>query len=166
MVRPWSDYGKKFLYNQRRELRLFQDNGGQIRDIGEFSAEELADIYAELFRRRWGFAVSARASLPQVFGLLRPYMRGFLLWHQGKAIAFQLLYEVESPGWLSVEYINGGMDPEYRAQSPGSILSFLNIQAARARADGLGKTLRYSFGKADADYKLRWCHPVQTLCSP
>lgn len=166
MVRPPQDYSKKFLYNQRRELRLFLEDGGEIRPLDEFSAPELASIYAGLFERRWGFAVSAKATLPQVFGLLRPYMTGSLLWHQGRPIAFQLLYQVESPGWISLEYINGGMDPEYRAYSPGSILSYLNIQAAQATAAKASKALRYSFGKVDRDYKLRWCHEIPVYRCP
>ncbi|EPI5223479.1 antimicrobial resistance protein Mig-14, partial [Pseudomonas aeruginosa] len=46
-----------------------------------------------------------------------------------------------------------------REFSPGSVLSYLNTQAAWEDARALGKPLRYSFGRADREYKDRWCHP-------
>jgi len=44
--------------------------------------------------------------------------------------------------------------------SPGSVLSFVNTQTAWAEARALGKPLRYSFGRADREYKDRWCNRV------
>lgn len=160
MVRPLADYGKKFLYNQRRELRLFLEAGGEVRDVHDFPAETLSGIYTDLFEKRWGFPVPAKPTLPEVLRYMQTFMTGSLLLHQGRPIAFQLIYRVDSPGWLSVEYINGGIDPGYEAYSPGSILCYLNIQAAHAAAEAAGKALRYSFGRADQGYKMRWCHPV------
>ena len=64
------------------------------------------------------------------------------------------------PGVLSVEYINGGVDPVQRDFSPGSVLSFVNTQTAWAESRALGKPLRYSFGRADREYKDRWCNRV------
>ena len=75
-------------------------------------------------------------------------------------IAIQLVYRVETPQWISVEYINGGVDPETREFSPGSVLSFLNTQSAWEHARALDKPLRFSFGRADREYKDRWCHRV------
>ena len=34
------------------------------------------------------------------------------------------------------------------------------FEALAARARALGKPLRYSFGRADREYKDRWCHRV------
>lgn len=85
-------------------------------------------------------------------------MRGSLIYLDDAPVAIQILYRVESPQWLSVEYINGGVDPQSRAFSPGSVLSFVNTQAAWDEARALGKALRYSFGRADREYKDRWCH--------
>ena len=45
-----------------------------------------------------------------------------------------------------------------RPASLGSVLSYLNTQAAWEDARALGKPLRYSFGRADREYKDRWCH--------
>jgi hypothetical protein len=40
------------------------------------------------------------------------------------------------------------------------VLSFLNTQSAWEEARVLGKPLRFSFGRADREYKDRWCNPV------
>lgn len=160
MARPPEDYGRKFRYNQRRELRLLEEAGGELRPVLALSAQEQARIYAELFRRRWGFEVPGGARLAEVFGLMREFMTGSVAWLDGEAIAIQILYRVESPGWVSVEYVNGGVDPGQRDFSPGSVLSFANTQQAWEDARALGKPLRYSFGRSDAAYKALWCHEV------
>lgn len=163
LARQPEDYSKKFLYNQRRELRIFQEQGGEVRDVLNFSATELSEIYADLFQRRWGFPVPAKGHLPEVFSFLRPFMFGSVLLHAGRFVAIQVLYRVESPNWISVEYINGGVDPDYKAASPGSILTFLNTQSAWAQAHAAGKSLRYSFGRVDREYKMRWCNAVPVM---
>ena len=70
------------------------------------------------------------------------------------------MYRVEAPEWVSIEYVNGGVDPETRDFSPGSVLSFVNTQSAWEDARALGKSLRFSFGRADREYKDRWRNPV------
>ena len=160
LARAPEEYSKKFLYNQRRELRLFQEQGGVIRSILEFSPEEIAAHYVRLFTLRWGFAPRAQQTLPQVLRLLRPFMTGSVLQMYEQPIALQLLYRVESPNWISVEYINGGVDTTFQKWSPGSILSFLNTQAAWEEARAADKPLRFSFGRVDRDYKMRWCRAV------
>ena len=87
-------------------------------------------------------------------------MTGSVLQMNGQPIALQLLYRVESPNWISVEYINGGVDTTFQKWSPGSILSFLNTQAAWEDARAVDKALRFSFGRVDRDYKMRWCRAV------
>lgn len=157
-ARSPEDYSKKFLYNQRRELRLLEENGGEISPLLELSAEEIAAAYELLFEKRWGFAVPGKAHLAQVFRLLRPFMSGHLIRIQGQPAAIQVLYQVESPAWLSFEYVNGGVDPTFNRLSPGSVLTFVNTQNAWAEARALAKPLRYSFGRADREYKARWCY--------
>jgi CelD/BcsL family acetyltransferase involved in cellulose biosynthesis len=71
---------------------------------------------------------------------------------------------VASPRWISIEYVNGGVDPEVRDFSPGSALSFLNIEAAWQEARSAEKELRYSFGRGEIGYKERWCRPVAVYC--
>lgn len=163
MARAPEEWSKKFRYNQRRELRLFEEAGGVVRAVAEFTPAELAAIYGELFERRWGFEVPGKPRLAEVFGLMREFLQGSLLMLDGFPVAVQVLYRAESADWISYEYINGGVDPRAQHLSPGSVLSFINTQAAWADARARGKVLRYSFGRADRDYKDRWCNRVATF---
>ncbi|SEI25434.1 antimicrobial resistance protein Mig-14 [Pseudomonas fuscovaginae UPB0736] len=163
MAREPEDLSKKFRYNQRRELRLLEEAGGVVRPVSEFSSQELAAIYCDLFQRRWGFAATGAARMADVLELLREFLVGSVLLLNGAPIAVQLVYRVESPQWISVEYVNGGVDPETRSFSPGSVLSFLNTQGAWEHARASGKPLRFSFGRADREYKDRWCNPVSVF---
>jgi hypothetical protein len=160
MARTPEELSKKFRYNQRRELRLLEEAGGVVRSVGDFSSAELARMYCDLFQRRWGFPATGAERMADVIELLRELLIGSVLFLKDAPIAIQLVYRVEAPEWVSVEYINGGVDPETRDFSPGSVLSFLNTQSAWEHARALGKPLRFSFGRADREYKDRWCNPV------
>ncbi len=83
----------------------------------------------------------------------------------GQPAAIQIVYRVEAPGWLSAEYINGGVDPACNALSPGSVLTFVNTQSAWEEARALGRALRSSFGRADREYKARCCHSVPVFAT-
>lgn len=63
MARAPEDLSKKFRYNQRRELRLLEEAGGVVRPISDFSAQEIASMYCDLFLRRWG----SRPPVPSVW---------------------------------------------------------------------------------------------------
>ena len=160
MARTPEELSKKFRYNQRRELRLLEEAGGVVRAVSEFSSVELAAMYCDLFQRRWGFPATGAARMAEVIELLRELLIGSVIFLNDAPIAIQLVYRVEAPEWISVEYVNGGVDPETREFSPGSVLSFLNTQSAWEHARALGKPLRFSFGRADREYKDRWCNPV------
>ncbi|MFY0729233.1 antimicrobial resistance protein Mig-14 [Pseudomonas sp. NFX15] len=160
MARTPEELSKKFRYNQRRELRLLEEAGGVVRPVSEFSSAELAAIYCDLFQRRWGFPATGAERMADVIELLRDLLIGSVIFLGNAPIAIQLVYRVETPQWISVEYINGGVDPETREFSPGSVLSFLNTQSAWEHARAQGKPLRFSFGRADREYKDRWCNPV------
>lgn len=160
MARPHEDLSKKFRYNQRRELRLLEDAGGAVRPISDFNASQIAAMYRDLFQRRWGFPATGAERMADVLECLHELLIGSVLLLEGKPIAIQLVYRVEAPEWISVEYVNGGVDPETKAFSPGSVLSFLNTQAAWEYARARNKPLRFSFGRADREYKDRWCNPV------
>lgn len=160
LARAPEDYSKKFRYNQRREQRLLEEAGGSLIPMSQLSPQEQAAAYTELFERRWGFAVPGKEGLVEVFTLLREFMTGSVVMLDSAPVAIQVLYRVEAPQWVSLEYINGGVDPQSREFSPGSVLSFVNTQQAWSEALALGKTLRYSFGRADREYKDRWCHTV------
>jgi len=157
LAREPSQYSKKFRYNQRRELRLFEEAGGTLKPVQEHQPADLAAIYIDLFSRRFGFAPKGALYLEQVFTLLNELLTGQVLYLSGNPIAVQILYQVCAPKWLSVEYINGGVDPSYQVLSPGSVLCFVNTQQAWEEASRLGKPLRYSFGRDDKEYKQRWC---------
>lgn len=160
MARAPEDLSKKFRYNQRRELRLLEEAGGVVRPVSDFSSVELARMYCDLFQRRWGFAATGAERMADVIELLRELLIGSVLFLNDAPIAIQLVYRVEAPEWISVEYVNGGVDPETRDFSPGSVLSFLNTQSAWEHARAANKPLRFSFGRADREYKDRWCNPV------
>lgn len=160
MARTPEELSKKFRYNQRRELRLLEEAGGVVRAVSEFSSVELAAIYCDLFQRRWGFPAAGAARLAEVLELLKEFLFGSVLFLNDAPIAVQLVYQVQSSEWFSAEYVNGGVDPETRAFSPGSVLSFLNTQSAWEQARAANKSLRFSFGRSDREYKERWCNPV------
>lgn len=160
LARKPEDYSKKFRYNQRRELRLLKEQGGEILSFMELSSAEQAAMYIELFERRWSFAAPGKKHMAEVLECLRPYVRGSFITIDGMPAAVQILYRVESPEWVSVEYINGGVDPRFNARSPGSVLSYVNTQDEWAYAREQNKPLRYSFGRADREYKDRWCNTV------
>lgn len=160
LAREPEQYSKKFRYNQRREQRLLEAAGGVIRPMLELSPQEQAHIYADLFQRRWGFEATGKDHLAEVFTRLRDFMTGSLIYLNDEPVAIQVLYRVVAPEWVSLEYINGGVDPQQREFSPGSVLSFVNTQSEWEYARGLGKPLRYSFGRADREYKDRWCNRV------
>ena len=160
MARTPEELSKKFRYNQRRELRLLEEAGGVVRPVADFTSAELASMYCDLFQRRWGFPATGAERMADVIELLRELLIGSVVFLNDAPIAIQLVYRVEAPQWISVEYINGGVDPETRDFSPGSVLSFLNTQSAWEHARALDKPLRFSFGRADREYKDRWCNPV------
>ncbi len=160
LAREPEQYSRKFRYNQRREQRLLEEQGGVISLVSDLSIAERAQLYTLLFEKRWGFPVPGKDYLSEVFSLLSDFMTGSFISINGQPAAFQVLYRVESPKWISVEYINGGVDPAFNALSPGSVLSFVNTQAQWAYARSVEKPLRYSFGRADREYKDRWCNRV------
>lgn len=151
------NFSKKFRYNRKREWRLLKEQGATIGTIEGMTNAEVATMYARLFELRWGFKPTGYERLNELLDSLRPLLFGSVVRMDGKAIAFQLIYKAESVSHISLEYINGGVDPAYSSLSPGSVLTFLNTQQAWALSESSGKPLRYSFGRADNEYKDRWC---------
>lgn len=71
------------------------------------------------------------------------------------------MFVTRSPKALFVNYVNGGVNPEFRDEfNPGSILTYLNVREAESRSEGLGLALRYSFGWRDNAYKDSVADPV------
>ena len=151
------EFSKKFRYNRKRELRLLQEQGGLIKPIDSLSNDELVATYVRLFELRWGFKPKAYQELSRLLTHLRPLLFGSFIEMEGCAIAIQLIYKAECDSHISMEYVNGGVDPAFSALSPGSVLTYFNTQQAWDLSASAAKDLRYSFGKADNEYKDRWC---------
>lgn len=161
MARTPEELSKKFRYNQRRELRLLEEAGGVVRPVTDFSSTELAAIYCDLFMRRWGFVATGAEHMAEVVELLRELLIGSVIFLNDAPIAIQLVYRVESPlNGSALSTLTACVDPQTRDFSPGSVLSFLNTQSAWEQARSVNKALRFSFGRADREYKERWCNPV------
>lgn len=87
-----------------------------VRAVSEFSSSELAAIYCDLFQRRWGFPATGAERLAEVLALLKEFLISSVLFLNDAHIAVQLVYRVESPEWISIEYVNGGVDRNPRVQ--------------------------------------------------
>ena len=159
-------FSKKFKYNQRRELRLFEEREGFYKNISEFSSAEFSEIYIMLFSKRWkGWKPKGYERLPEWLDAVKSLHKGHVLFDKHhNPVAVQLLLLAESPQWISVEYINGGVDPEYKSMSVGSILSYINTKYMSEYSESKGKYLRFSFGKSDKMYKDLWCYKSPVLC--
>ena len=158
-------FSKKFKYNRRRELRLLEEAGGEVVDLAELSTEDFAHHYLRLFRLRWGFDIKGGEHLATYLSKIKERMHGSFIRMNNEVIAIQLVLLAESPKWISVEYINGGVDTEYNSFSPGSVLSYVNTSSIEALADSKNKSLRFSFGKSDQEYKDRWCRRSPVFCT-
>ncbi len=86
-ARAPEDFSKKFRYNQRREVRLVEEAGGQVRQADSFAPAEFAAIYLELFQRRWGFPATGAERMAEVFERLRELLRGSVLLLNDQPIA-------------------------------------------------------------------------------
>ena len=161
-LKPPEAFSAKFRKNERRNLRQFAEMGGVVRPVSEFSPNDLASIFVDLFQRRWGFAAPGAKGAAEVFTLLRDWMTGFVIHLNDLPVAIQVVYRVEAPQWMSVEYVNSGVDPQTFNFSMGNVLTYLNTDAAREEAKAAGKELRYSFGIVE-DYKHHWCLPEQVF---
>ena len=158
-------FSKKFKYNRRRERRLLEERGGQVLPVSSMSVSTFCETYFRLFEARWGFGIKGAENLEAFLSRIHAHLSGHYVTMDGKAIAIQLLLTTESPEWVSVEYINGGVDPSYNEYGPGSVLSYVNTSTMEEAARQAGKDLRFSFGKSDREYKDIWCHrsPVYRL---
>src|SRR5450759_55523 len=67
---------KKRQKERRRQIRRFKEVGGTFRPIGDFSADETATVYTQLFEKRWGFCPIAKDLLPTVLQELKDMLCG------------------------------------------------------------------------------------------
>ncbi|CDH32573.1 GNAT family N-acetyltransferase [Xenorhabdus bovienii] len=152
-------FSYKTRRNRSNEINKFKRAGGEIRPSSEFSAEELVNIYVDLYQKRWDYNHSAeqRKHLLEMYTELREHIFGYVLLINGNPCAYDFVLRADSPKWISFDAINGGYDPEYADLSVGSILMWVNIQEAKAQCQEADKTMRYSLGNPTFEYKSRWC---------
>ncbi|MDC9620371.1 GNAT family N-acetyltransferase [Xenorhabdus sp. XENO-7] len=152
-------FSYKTRRNRSNEINKFKRAGGEIRPSSEFSAEELVNIYVDLYQKRWDYNHSAeqRKHLLEMYTELREHIFGYVLLINGNPCAYDFVLRADSPKWISFDAINGGYDPEYADLSVGSILMWVNTQEAKAQCQEADKTMRYSLGNPTFEYKNRWC---------
>ena len=144
---------KEFQIKERRFERL----GGAARNIREFGSEEIIAMYEELFQVRWQRKPHAIGAMKRTLDSLHKFLFGQVLLLKNRPVAIQINYRSETRLTICVDYINGGVDKSFSGISPGSLLSYINGRDACAEAQGQGKQLIYSYGKANTEYKDQWC---------
>ncbi|WP_092521121.1 GNAT family N-acetyltransferase [Xenorhabdus japonica] len=155
-------FSYKTRRNRSNEINKFKRAGGEIRPSSEFRAEELVDIYIDLYQKRWNQSHSEeqKKHLLEIYTELREHIFGNVLLINGKPCAYDFVLWADSPKWISFDAINGGYDPEYAHLSVGSVLMWVNIQEAKALCQQGDKTMRYSLGNPTFEYKNRWCETL------
>lgn len=153
------EFSGKFRYNRRRELKQFLQDGGEVIPFSQLNVSEIATLYTNLFELRWGKKPKGHERLEEFIHAIRPLVHGHLLAKESTPVAIQLIYLSSTAIGVSAEYINGGVDPQFKQYSPGSILSFINLQNGQEIATGAGLPLRFSYGITDNEYKDAWCNP-------
>jgi hypothetical protein len=152
------------------ELRAFIRDGGSIRDISEFSNDELAFFYIKMFKNRWGekYACYSYAELTDVIQALRPFVFGSVLFFRDEVCAYDLIYHVQNKHHIYFEDLNGGFDSKISEFALGSILLWVNILQADLICKNHNKERVFSIGIfAGWEYKRQWCklHPLgRSLC--
>lgn len=159
MAKPISEHSKKFRYNQNRNLKQFLDSGGEFFDVHTISIDDFCNNYHELFLKRWGFEATGKKNTFLLLNKLRHMQFGVGLKINNKIVGLQLLFRQQNANYDYYEYINAGIDPDYKEQSIGSLLCYLNLLEAQKN----NKPFYYSFGYMDTDYKKMWCTPLSVL---
>lgn len=147
---------KEYQIKERRFARL----GGTIRDIREFTHDEVIAMYDALHQMRWQHRPHAIGAMKTTLDHLGKFLFGKVLWLKDRAVAIQINYRAETDRTICIDYINGGADKSFNGISAGSLLSYLNGREAWAEAESRGKQLIYSYGKANTAYKDQWCNRV------
>ena len=147
---------KEYQIKERRFERL----GGTVRDILEFTDDEIIGMYETLHLVRWQRRPHAVETMKTTLGHLRKFLYGKVLWLKDRPVAIQINYRADTERTICIDYINGGVDKSFNGISPGSLLSYINGRDACAEAAARGKRLVYSYGKANTAYKNQWCNRV------
>lgn len=160
------NFSSKFGKNRRNEYQKFLRNGGNIRNLDDFSGEELVQIYQSLFRSRFGDTLPCypAGNLIDFFTYLRHLLYGCILYFENTPCAFDIILKAESHLNVYFDVPNGAVKKEYMNFSPGSILMWININSAKSYCDEKNKKFIFSIGslRPEWEYKLRWADPFFT----
>ncbi|MFD1803191.1 GNAT family N-acetyltransferase [Mixta tenebrionis] len=153
-----AQFSAKTRQTRKKELRKFLQQGGEILPIQQFSADDILTIYAELFFKRRNQKIEKSAAQREFLQQIKPHIFGDILFFNGSPCAIQLIMKAESARHITYDYINIGLDPALSALSPGTIITWLNVQQADSECQSKGKAMRFSFGRPTVEYKNRWCY--------
>lgn len=148
---------------RRNQVRHMLEAGASIQPVTAYSPQQLAQIFAELFQKRWNRPHPQGAYLVDMLTALQPHITGHVILFNEQAAAFQLLLATTSARYYSLEYINGGVDPAYKEFSIGSVLTWLNVEQSWQHAQSENLEFHYSFGRNSAEYKAQWANESQLL---
>lgn len=89
---------------------------------------------------------------------------GNVLFYANTPCAIDLVLSANSDTMVYFDVPNGGVDPQYSAFSPGSMLMWANISDARNLCTSQDKEMVYSIGlyEKNWEYKLRWADTAKT----
>jgi len=155
-----NNFSAKTEKNRRNEYNRFLKAGGRCCDLNQFSPEELADYYIFLFKSRFADRLEcySRDSLITLIRAMKGMIVGHILFIEDEPCAMDLLFMAESDHIIYFDVPNGGVNMKYTHLSPGSLVMWKNICAARKYCELTGKEMRLSIGSVGKDwsYKLRW----------
>jgi len=152
-----SELTKKTKQTRQRELKKFLTSGGKIKPISGFTASDAMDIYDKLFYIRRGVHTK---DLDCNKNLLRDYPDNFfgnILIYNNEPCAMQIIVKAETQHKICFDYINIGYDTNLTSLCLGTVLTWVNLNAAQDMWDEKQKKMRFSFGKPTFPYKTRWC---------
>lgn len=107
--------GRLFIIDQEQQkprIKKFLNSGGDVVDQALLTPNQLADIYLELFERRWGVKPDNKQQMVDMITSLRDMIFGYVLFYNGQPCAFQFITRADSPKWICFDYVNGGYDRE------------------------------------------------------
>lgn len=151
-------FSSKSKNTRRKELKKFTSAGGCVYDVSDFSSDTLRDIYTTLYKIRWKEEHPHYSQLNDMMGRLKNMIFGHVLMIHDTPAAFHFVLKASCREWNSYEYINGGVNTELSEFSPGTIVTWLNVERSNLESESEGKIARYSFGRNSAEYKKRWAN--------
>ncbi|RPH26732.1 Mig-14 family protein [Buttiauxella warmboldiae] len=157
LAKPLESFSNKTVKNRKRELSKFLNDGGEIKDQSEFSADEMFDIYNSLFEMRRGKQHHDKRNALEFIKTFRSNFFGKILFLNNAPCAFMMITNCDSKNIISLDFINIGINKEIKKHSLGSILMWVNINEAYKSIASEDKKIRFSFGRPTADYKKMWC---------